>query len=234
MLIASTRKENIMSNKYLILPQGGTGLNISLCHVLNYLKDNYPGEYEFNVLSPYFDLFQACEAVDYVYKPNEVRDAIFDARNENWKIINTRIYDLDEFIKKKLNYTQAWLELMGIPKEQWPEIDAGAESTPTSLTSKFNVYKAFPALKPMVDSVLKQLGKKKFIIVQFEGGQSPLVQVPMGQNGQPDWSKVVKNYGNEPLARIYPQEKAQEFINLFKHEHPDVEIINYTLPNERN
>lgn len=212
----------------------GTGGNIALCHVLNYLKDHYSDDYEFNVISPYFDLFQACTAVSHVYTPQQYRDFVFDAKAEDGIIVEHRLYDMTDFIFKKLNYTQAWLELMNIPRDHWPEIDAGAESTPTTLTSKFNVYKAFPALKQMVDSVLKQLGKKKFILVQFEGGESPLVQVPMGQNGQPDWSKVPKNYGNEPLARIYPEDKAQEFVNLFKQEHPDVEIINYALPNERN
>ncbi len=218
--------------KYYIDVKMGTGGNIALCHVLNYLKDHYQDDFEFNVVSPYHDLFQACPAVTHTYTPQQYRDFVFDAKANDGEIIEHRLYDMSDFIFKKLNYTQAWLQLMNIPREYWPEIDEGAESTPTTVVSKFDVYKAFPALKPMVDAILKK--HKKFIIVQFEGGCSPLIQVPLGQNGQPDWSRVPKNYGTEPLARIYPEDKAQEFINLFKQDHPDVDIINFALPNERN
>ena len=54
--------------------------------------------------------------------------------------------------------------------------------------------------------------------MQFEGGQSPLVQVPVKEDGTRDWSKVPTNYENEPLKRHYPFEKAQEFIKLFPKE----------------
>ena len=223
-------------NKYYIDVKGGTGLNIGLCHVLNYLKDNYPDDYEFNVASPYFDLFEACPAVKNVYKPNEMKDFIFDAKDNDGIIVEHRLYDMSDFIYKKLNYTQAWLKLMEIPTERWPNIDANAETTPTTVTSKFNVYDKYPVLKSQVEQVLAEINKqgyKNFVITQFTGGQSPLVQVPANpQNGQPDWSKVPYQYENEPLKRHYPTELVKEFANLFHQEHPDTAIITFQLPNE--
>ena len=215
--------------KFLINVTGGTGYNIGLCHVLNYLNDNFPGEYEFNIISPYYDLFLCCPGATNVYQPQEMRDAIFDARDKDWEIVNIRLYDLDGFIKKQLNYTQAWLQVLHIPEERWPEGEAESKSG-TSLKSKFVVYDKYPALKGMVDNVLKAVkdnGFKDFIIVQFTGGQSPLTQVPNG-----DWSKVPYDYQNEPLKRHYPIEKATEFCKLYHNKHPETAIVNFGLPNE--
>ena len=76
--------------------------------------------------------------------------------------------------------------------------------------------------------------------MQFTGGQSPLVQVPMeirkneqGMDVQvPAWDKVPYNYENEPLKRHYPKELADEFVYLFMKKHPKTAVILYQLPNE--
>lgn len=224
--------------KYYVDLKMGTGGNIAFYHVANYLKTNYPDDYEFNILSPYFDIGEVCPAIKHVYKPNEARDFIFDAKEEDGIIIEHRLYDMSDFIYKRLNYSQAWFTLLGIPKEKWPNIEATADSTPTTLTSNFDVYSKYSILKQQVDNALAEIkkhGYKNFIIVQFEGGFSPLTQVPVDpKTGAPDWSKVPKVYDNEPLCRIYPQEMATEFVNLFHQEHPDTAIINFALPNERD
>ena len=75
-------------------------------------------------------------------------------------------------------------------------------------------------------------GVEDFVIMQFEGGQSPLVDVPKAPDGSPDWTKIPTNYESEPLKRHYPFEKAQEFINLFQKAHPRTGIVLYQLPNE--
>ena len=224
-----------MSKKFYINCQGGTGLHIALASFITAIKKERPGEYEFYVCSPYFDVFEACPSVDGVYKPNELKDLIFDAEANDGELILHRLYDMDGFIKKQLNYSEAWAKLMGI---DWKDTEDG-----TRAKSVLEPVKKYPYLKGQIDQIkaaVKQKGFEDFVIMQFTGGQSPLVQVPpkvvkneQGQDIQvPDWSRVPYNYDNEPLKRHYPIEKAQEFVDLFAKEHPKTAIILYQLPNE--
>lgn len=214
--------------KFFINVQGGLGLNVGLASFISYLKnmDEYK-DYKFYVSSPYYDIFEACEAVDGVYKPNELKDFIFDAKAVDGIIVNHRIYDISDFIYKKLNYSQAWAQLLDI---EWEDDENG-----TKVKSILNPYKAYPNLKDMVDNlknIIKDKGFEDYAIMQFTGGQSPLVQVPADEKGNPDWSKVPYDYANEPLKRHYPISKAQEFVNLYHEKHPNRAIILYQLPNE--
>lgn len=208
---------------YFISVQGGTGLNVSLASFLTAIKPQHP-EDKYFVTSPYYDLFEACEAVDGVYKPNEMRDFIFDAINmKNSKIINTRLYDLDKFIRKELNYSEAWAWLLGY--HTFKDTEGG-----TAVKSVLNPYKVYPQLKAQVETIQKAItekGYKDYAIMQFCGSQSPLVQVPNG-----DWSKVPYDYQNEPLKRHYPLDKAQKFVELYHKANPETAIILYQLPNE--
>ena len=211
--------------KFYINVQGGCGLNLALASFITAANTKYPNEYEFNVCSPYFDIFESCEAVTNVYKPQELKDMIFDAKANDGIIINQRLYDMNDFIYKRITYSEAWAELMGI---KWDEDNSDGSAVKSVLKPETK----YPFLTQQVDNIKKQLNGKKFIIVQWQGGQSPLTQVPADQNGQADWGKVSYPYDNEPLKRHYPIEKAKEFCNLFKLSHPDVEIIEYSLPNE--
>ncbi len=206
--------------KFFINVQGGTGLNIGLASFLTEMKKSHDDKYY--VCSPYYDIFECCEAVDGVYKPQEMRDFIFDCRDEGGTIINHRLYDMSDFIFKRLNYSQAWAQLLGY---EWEDTEKG-----TKVKSILNPYPKYPALKGMVDNVLKAIKDNKFedfIIIQFTGGQSPLVQVPNG-----DWSKVPYDYMNEPLKRHYPIDKVTEFCKLYHDKHPETAIVNFGLPNE--
>lgn len=208
-------------SKYFINVQGGTGLNIALASFLTEAKKEHP-EDEYNVCSPYYDIFDCCEAVDTVYNPQQMRDFIFDAKSVDGIIINHRIYDISDFIYKKLNYSQAWAQLLGY---KWDDTEKG-----TRVKSILKPYSKYPNLKQKVDEVLatiKKAGFEDFIIIQGTGGQSPLVQVPNG-----DWSKVPYNYAQEPLKRHYPIEKLQKFCELYHKAHPKTAIVNYGLPNE--
>lgn len=212
-----------MKNIY-IHSQGGLGFNLALSHIAKELKQAYD---KVCVLSPYFDVFEACPYVDYVYKPNEIRDFIFDAKHDDAKLICERMYDTEDFIYKKLSYADAWRKAAGL------EVKNNKDGSDTK--SELNPLNKYPNLKGYIDTILGDVetsGKKNFVIMQFEGGQSPLVEVPAGADGKADWSKVPTNYENEPLKRHYPFEKAQEFINLFSKNHPDTAIILYQLPNE--
>lgn len=215
--------------KFYINVAMGTGANIALASILTKIKEDHPGEYWFAVMSPYSDIFECCKAVDAVYKPQEARDFIFDANNDkDAELVMHRPYDMDGFIKKELNYQSAWYKLLHIEDEAPKVMNVKA----TFDTSKFNQA----AVAKNVLTEIKKRGFKYFVIMQFTGGQSPLVQVPpkTAENGQqvPDWSKVQYNYENEPLKRHYPIEKAQEFVDKFAAEYPETAIILYQLPNE--
>lgn len=221
--------------KFYINVQGGTGLNFGLASFISAVKADNPDSYEFYVCSPYFDIFESCPAVSGVYKPNELKDLIFDAEANGGELILHRLYDMDGFIKKQLNYSEAWAKLMNI---NWKDTKKG-----TKAISVLDPLRKYPYLRPQVEQIrnaIKQKGFKDFVIMQFTGGQSPLVQVPpkvvkneQGMDMQvPDWSKVPYNYDNEPLKRHYPIEKAQEFVDMFASAHPDTAILLFQLPNE--
>lgn len=215
-----------MTNFYINVAMG-LGGNIALSSVITQIKEEFGDEYNFNVMSPYSDVFICNTSVNSVYTPQEARDFLFDAKeDENAKIIMHRLYDMQSFITKNASYKSAWYELLGItPKTQGND-----------LVSKFDTSK-FPNVKVQTEQILKYIreqGYKDFIIINFEGSVSPLAQVPAGQDGKPDWSKVPDPYYKEPLARLYPREKASEFVKLFKEAHPKTAIINYTLPNQAN
>ena len=204
--------------------QGGTGFNLALAHVIPELKEKYD---EVAVLSPYFDIFESCPYVDLVYKPNEIRDFIFDARSKDAKLICERMYDSEEFIYKKVSYADAWRKAAGLKTKG----NKDGSDTKTNLEPE----KKYPYLINQADDILKKVkenGFKDFVIMQFTGGQSPLTQVPANEKGEPDWSKVPYNYDNEPLKRHYPIDLVNQFISLFRAAHPETAIILYQLPNE--
>ena len=212
-----------MKNIY-INSQGGLGFNLALSHIVKEFKQIYD---KVCILSPYFDVFEANPCVDYVYKPNEIRDFIFDAKHDDAKLICERMYDTEDFIYKKLSYADAWRKSAGL------EVKNNKDGSDT--VSELRPIEKYPNIQNYVDMILQSVSnanKKDFVIMQFEGGQSPLVEVPRDSEGKADWTKVPTNYDNEPLKRHYPFEKAQQFINLFVKSHPDTAVILYQLPNE--
>ena len=212
-----------MKNIY-INSQGGLGFNLALSHIVKELKQIYD---KVCILSPYFDVFEANPYVDYVYKPNEIRDFIFDAKHDDAKLICERMYDTEDFIYKKLSYADAWRKAAGL------EVKNNKEGSDTK--SELKPLEKYPNIQNYVNMILQSVSdskKKDFVIMQFEGGQTPLIEVPMKEDGTRDWTKVPTTYDNEPLKRHYPFEKAQQFINLFAKNHPDTAIILYQLPNE--
>lgn len=219
--------------KFYVNVQGGTGLNIAFASFITAVKEQNPDKYEFYVCSPYFDVFECCEAVDGVYKPNELKDLIFDAEANNGELVLHRLYDMDAFIKKQINYSEAWAKLMNIP---WKDSKKGTSAVSKLNTTKFN-------LTNQVNGILKAIkdgGFEDFVIMQFGGGQSPLVQVPVETRKDKDgkdvqvqaWDKVPYNYENEPLKRHYPIESAKEFVKKFQAEHPKTAVVLFQLPNE--
>lgn len=202
--------------KFYINVTGGLGYNIALARVITHYGDNY----DFYIKSPYWDIFKACEKVKHVYKENEGRDFLFDAKRDNAIIVQHRLYDMSDFIYKKLNYTQAWCDLLGLPQLD-PEGSVGTTLEKLDLQP----CRYFPVTQGHIEAVINditQKGYENFILVQFWGGQSPI-----GSDLNQPFT-----YDNEPLKRAYPIELAQDFINLFKKKYPKTAVIQYSLPNE--
>ena len=193
---------------------GGTGLHKSLTNVLKEAKQKYD---KIAILSPYWDIFECCEYCDIVYKDSESMDFILDAKYDNAEIITSRLYDLNDFIYKRLNYEDAWRQMLHLkPRENVGDVGESIYKIDTTIR--------FPKIRNDVFNVISNLNSKKykdFIIVQFHGGQSPLCDC-----------KNEYNEETEPLQRHYPSKLAQEFCNLFHEKYPETAIINFTLPNE--
>lgn len=202
-----------MNKSIYINVNGGTGLNKSLTNVLEEAHKKYN---KIAVMSPYADIFECCEWVDRVYTPEQGRDFIFDAKYDNAEIVTTRLYDLSDFIYKKLNYEDAWRVLLHLkPRENVG--DVGEANYIIDPTIKY------PTIKNDVFNIVQDLNGKgydNFILVQFHGGQSPLENCEQ------------YNVEFEPLQRHYPDKLAQEFIKLFREKYPKTAIINFSLPNE--
>lgn len=204
--------------------RGGIGKNFAFISIAKELKEKYE---HVSVISPYFDIPASSAYVDKAYNPNEVRSAIEDAGDDTLIVID-HIYDTDAFIRKEISYQDAFRLACGLKAKD-------NKTGGTDTVSELNPEKAFPYLTQQKNEILKAIkenGFEDFIIVQFTGSQSPLVQVPTNEKGQPDWSKVPYNGQNTGLSRHYPKDKADEFIRLFRTAHPKTAIINYNLPNE--
>lgn len=202
--------------RFYINVTGGLGYNLALARVITHYGDDY----DFYIKSPYWDIFRACEKVKHVYKENEGRDFIFDAKRDGAIIVQHRLYDMSDFIYKKLNYTQAWCELLELP-----QVDP--EGTEGTTLEKLDLQPArhFPITTTQVEAVINditQKGYENFILVQFWGGQSPI-----GTDFNQPYT-----FENEPLKRAYPVDRAQDFVNLIKKDNPKTAIIQYSLPNE--
>lgn len=200
--------------------KGGTGKNIAFSQICKEVKEKY--DY-LAVLSPYFDIFECNEFVDHVYKPNEVKDFLEDAIEEGAEIFIDHIYETSDFIYKEDNYSNAFRKMLHLEEK---------ETGPSELTTELSINGKYPAINNALEQIKKELNGKSFMIWQFEGGQSPLVQVPVDEKGRPDWSSVPYDYNNEPLKRHYPRENVKKFAELFREKHPDIEIVLYQLPNE--
>lgn len=216
--------------KFYVNVTGGLGYNIAFASFATALKKKHPDDFKIYVCSPYWDVFECCPAIDGVYKPNELKDLIFDAEANDGELVIHRLYDMDGFIKKRLTYSQAWAKLLNVIWE---------DEVGSNTVSVLEPYGKFPNLRQGVEDVKKTIrdkGYTDYIIMQFTGGQSPLTTPPTVTddkgNQVPDWSKVPYDYDNEPLKRHYPINLAQEFVDRFSKEHPSTAMLFYQLPNE--
>ena len=193
----------------------GTGAQAALCQVLKEAKQFYQKIY---VISPYSDLFRASPYVDYVYEPQDGSAAFEDLDIDDTYIADGRIYSMDEFIHKKINYSEAYRKYLNIPTK-------GEELSTTKMELK--PHKQFESIAKQREDFLfhnkdtKDKKYKNFILFQSTGGKSPL-----------DASNVPYDNRQQPLRRYMSPELVQDFIDLFRKAHPETAIVAYQLPGE--
>lgn len=195
-----------MKNDYYISVRGGLGKNLSLARfIASYKKSKEYKTERFFILSPYWDVFESCPAVDYVYKPEQLQAFLEDAAHDDGMIVIDNMYETDWFIKKEVNYTKAWARMLHLV-------------APKVLVDDFlDPVKRFPT----ITEDLQKFQLEDFAIMQFWGGQTPLAD-----------NNAEYNIENDPLKRAYPVELAQEFVNLYKKKYPERKIYLFSLPNE--
>lgn len=189
-----------------VMINGGTGKSIMATAMMPLLKKKYEEVY---VCSPYVDVFKCCSYVDEAFapgQPNIYRDLLLD---DDVELLCREPYQNAKFIKKQCHLYEAWAEEWGIeleedPMDMHPILDKWDEVS--GAVQKYEQMKG---------------GWGKFILVQFCGGQSPLV--PKEQAGQ-------YNDHIEGLRRNYY--KGQELIDLLHEKYPTYQIVHYALPNE--
>lgn len=199
--------------KCLINVDGGLGKNVMLTALMPIIATKYD---EIYVISPYFDIFKACSYVTDAFPP--MQGTLYQelCLADDCDVLYAEPYNNRNFIKKKCHLFEAWLEEMRIEK---PE-----NFNPMDLTPCIDrIEEEFPAIKQIVEQRKNEI--KKYIIVQFCGGQSPL-SPQVDDKGNP----IPYNDRQEAIKRNYY--KGQELINKLREKYPDCAVIHYALPNE--
>lgn len=189
----------------LITIEGGLGKSVMFTALLPELKTKYDNIY---VVSPYVDVFKCCKDVTECFPFGQpiYEDIVLD---ENVDLLWYEPYSNSKFIRKQEHLFNAWREAFSMPVSN--------ENEPAIIHQTLDVKSTYPEIVKDAELVATQLNND-FIIVQFNGGQSPIA---MAQD---------YNWQNEPLKRNYF--KAQELVNLYKEKHPSTTIIHYALKNE--
>ncbi len=195
-------------SKCLISCEGGLGKNIMFTSILSYIKQEYD---ELYVVSPYSDVFKCCPEVTDAFPMGQ--SALYEslALDADCDILWREPYSNGDFIKKRCHLFTAWLHECGL------QVD-GLKEGPSELIPNLEVGNVFFNIAAKARDEAKKLGK--FMMVQFSGGQSPLMY-------RPDFQY---NWYTENLKRHYY--KAQELINLLHKKYPNYTIVQYRLPNE--
>jgi len=175
---------------------GGVGKHIAFTALIDKLAEK--GEVQ--MMTAYPDVFRHHPKVKASYSHEE--PGLYDRVSRDTDIIFREPY-YSPFVFAKTHLLYEWAKLLGIEYEG-------------ELPQWHSCKKWYREAK----EVIKKIPKRKFILVQFGGGQSPYdvnqprVFIPQGQR------------------RAYPLNMAQDFINQFTKAHPDIAVVNYSMVNE--
>lgn len=200
--------------KCLINVEGGLGKHVMFTSILQEFKEK-KGYDEIYVISPYYDVFKCCPSVTEAFPPMQgtlYQELVLDPDCDiYWK----EPYSNQKFIKKECHLFEAWAEELGFSLDK-----PGNQYVP----NLSNIENEFPELFNLAQEKMKELNNN-YIIVQFNGGQSPLSPM-VDENGNP----IVYSAKNESIKRNYF--KGQQIINELKEKYPDTTVVHFALPNE--
>jgi hypothetical protein len=200
--------------KCLINVEGGLGKHVMLTAILTELKDK-GGYDELYVISPYFDVFKACEAVTDAFPPGQgglYQELVLDP---DCDILWKEPYSNQKFIKKQCHLFDAWAEEFGITL---------TKDACNYVPDLSKIESEFPHLRKIANECSEKW-HHNFCIVQFTGGQSPL-------NPTRNDKGELLPYMNmqEAIKRNYY--KGQAIIDLLHRKYPDTTVVHFALPNE--
>lgn len=200
--------------KCLINVDGGLGKHVMFTSILKEFKEK-KGYDEIYVISSYFDVFKSCTAVTDAFPPMQgtlYQELVLDPDCDvYWK----EPYSNQRFIKKECHLFDAWAEELGF------QLSKPADEYCPSLDK---IESEFPNVLSMVKEKIKDFNDN-YILVQFNGGQSPL-SPQVDESG----NQIPYNDKQEGIKRNYF--KGQEIINSLKEKYPETTIIHFALPNE--
>lgn len=204
-----------MATKCVVTVEGGLGKSVMFTALMKDLSKKYEKIY---VLSPYFDVFKACPYVTDAFPMGQV-STIYQqlCLSDDCDVLWKEPYTNQKFIKKQCHLFDAWAEELGIT----------LSDKAMNLVPCIERYTELGSVKPDTEKLLELINGKKFILVQFCGGQSPL-SPQTSADGKP----VPYNDHAEGLRRNYY--RGQELIDLLHAEYPDHRILHFALPNEPN
>lgn len=124
-------------------------------------------------------------------------------------------YNLSDFSMRRLHFYDAYRRVIGL-EEKHDFNDNGTTTLPELVVPR--------EMQEAAEEFAKQ--HKKFVIVQFHGGQNP-VGVQRDNN-----NNIVQpyNYNEVGMHRLYPLDKATKVCDLLKEK--GYEVLQYTLNNE--
>jgi len=183
---------------------GGIGKNIMFTAMINELSKNE----DINIVTAYPDIFYKLKGINKVFEHPMMNSKKFIECTS--KVEGFDPYKSNILIQPEKHLLEHWCNGYRIDYEK---IDSRPRISELSEEVQKEVKKA-------LDNI-----KGDFIIVQFTGGQSPL-----GFN--PKESKY--NQGTMHFQRNYPMPYAHKLVQRIKEKYPDLNIINYSLPNEHD
>tara|TARA_R110000772_G_C13307972_1_gene439569 strand:+ start:192 stop:1109 length:918 start_codon:yes stop_codon:yes gene_type:complete len=180
--------------------EGGIGKCVTFTSLIPKLAEKAGGPIQ--IVTPYIDIFAGNPLVKMCYDQSSI--PLDDPRIlESDNIYYAEPYK-SNFVKGDEHLIESYCKSFGV--------DFDIDMKPQMFTSH---------LKDEIDKWKKEAGiKQKYFLVQFTGGQSPLL------------FNAANQYQSSNAGRNYPGYFAQGIINAFAQAYPDTTIVDVTLPNE--
>lgn len=203
-----------MKKNLVVNIEGGVGKQILFTSLFPYIQKAYSNVW---IYTPYPEVFEGLNGISGI---NVFMDSSFyktKVLSDDTTIVWGDPYDHPLWLQHKAHLVEVWAEMLGI-RHLLPsrEDKKGIGIPPTlNLTSqeKYSWTSAWPSIR--------EASEEKFILVQLQGGQSPI-----------DWEDNGSFLDGDSLYRTYPYDLYVELIQRLREAYPDYIIFRYGLPNE--